>query len=378
MYNKEDLETCYEIIKKGSHSFYAASKILPKKVRDSAIVLYSFCRIVDDAIDDSQVKELSLKKLFVRLEKVYLGKPENCASDRCFTELVRFYEMPKALPLALLEGMQWDTEERKYKSLSELRSYCARVASTVGVMMCVLMRVRDKDILARACDLGVAMQLTNIVRDIGEDARSNRIYIPTDWMKEKNLDIKDFLTSPKPSKELASIAKRLLQEASRLYKRSESGLFGLPTSCQPGIYAARYIYEGIGAHIESVQYDSINQRAITSKSEKITLLAFSFLKTLSSKILPISAVVHAPALREVKFLVNSAQKKNYGNAVALFSGKRLMDVLMELEKNDKKKHLFVNIGKLDDERVHIHFFVRIFGMPRRWVYWISVPYWGLV
>ena len=336
MYNKEDLETCYEIIKKGSHSFYAASQILPKKVRDSAIVLYSFCRIVDDAIDDSQAKLLSLKKLFVRLEKVYLGKPENHASDRCFAELVRFYEMPKALPMALLEGMQWDAEGRKYKSLSELRSYCARVASTVGVMMCVLMRVRDKDILARACDLGVAMQLTNIVRDIGEDARSNRIYIPTDWLKEKNIDLKDFLRSPKPSKELASIAKRLLEEASRLYKRSESGLFGLPTSCQPGIYAARYIYEGIGAHIESVQYDSINQRAITSKSEKITLLAFSFLKTLSSKILPVSAVVHAPALREVKFLVNSAQKKNHGNDMVLFSGKRLMDVLMELEKNDKK------------------------------------------
>ena len=314
MYNKEDLETCYEIIKKGSHSFYAASQILPKKVRDSAIVLYSFCRIVDDAIDDSQAKLLSLKKLFVRLEKVYLGKPENHASDRCFAELVRFYEMPKALPMALLEGMQWDAEGRKYKSLSELRSYCARVASTVGVMMCVLMRVRD----------------------IGEDARSNRIYIPTDWLKEKNIDLKHFLTSPKPSEELASIAKRLLEEARRLYRRSESGLFGLPTSCQPGIYAARYIYEGIGAHIESVQYDSINQRAITSKSEKITLLAFSFLKTLSSKILPVSAVVHAPALREVKFLVNSAQKKSIGDDKVLFSGKRLMDVLMELEKNDKK------------------------------------------
>ena len=238
--------------------------------------------------------------------------------------------------MALLEGMQWDAEGRKYKSLSELRSYCARVASTVGVMMCVLMRVRDKDILARACDLGVAMQLTNIVRDIGEDARSNRIYIPTDWLKEKNIDLKHFLTSPKPSEELASIAKRLLEEARRLYRRSESGLFGLPTSCQPGIYAARYIYEGIGAHIESVQYDSINQRAITSKSEKITLLAFSFLKTLSSKILPVSAVVHAPALREVKFLVNSAQKKSIGDDKVLFSGKRLMDVLMELEKNDKK------------------------------------------
>ena len=336
MYKKNDLETCYEIIKKGSHSFYAASRILPRKVRDSAIVLYSFCRIVDDAIDNSESKALSLKKLLARLEKVYLGKPENYASDKCFAELVRFYEMPKALPMALLEGMQWDAEGKKYKTLSELRAYCARVASTVGVMMCVLMRVREKDILARACDLGVAMQLTNIVRDIGEDARNGRIYIPTDWMKEKNLDITDFIKNPKTSKELGLIAKRLLKEAGRLYKRSESGLFGLPTSCQPGIYAARYIYEGIGGHIEAVQYDSINQRAKTSKSEKITLLAFSFLKTLSSKIAPISAVVHAPALSEVKFLINSAQKEDYRHNLVLFSGKRLMDVLMELEENDKK------------------------------------------
>ena len=116
MYNKDDLETCYEIIKKGSHSFYAASRILPRKVRDSAIVLYSFCRIVDDAIDNSESKALSLKKLLARLEKVYLGKPENYASDKCFAELVRFYEMPKALPMALLEGMQWDAEGKKYKT----------------------------------------------------------------------------------------------------------------------------------------------------------------------------------------------------------------------------------------------------------------------
>ena len=104
MYNKDDLESCYEIIKKGSHSFYAASKILPKKVRDSAIVLYSFCRIVDDAIDDSQAKALSLKKLFFRLEKVYLGKPENHASDRCFAELVRFYEMPESTSNGFIRG----------------------------------------------------------------------------------------------------------------------------------------------------------------------------------------------------------------------------------------------------------------------------------
>lgn len=336
MYNPKDLKECYDIIEKGSHSFYAASKVLPKKIRDSAIVLYSFCRIVDDSIDETTSKDKALKELFKRLDAVYEERPGNNPSDRCFSILVKFYEMPKQLPLALLEGMDWDTREKEYKTLSELRAYCARVASTVGVMMCVLMRVRDKDILARACDLGVAMQLTNIVRDIGEDARNGRLYIPLDWMAKYGLDRRQFLKNPATSKELGQIAKKLLEEARRLYKRSESGLFGLPTSCQPGIYAARYIYEGIGKHIEAVQYDSINRRAKTSRGEKITLLAFSFLKTLTSKISPVSAVVHAPALREVKFLIKSSARQSKKKEMFFFSTKRLMEVLMELEENDKR------------------------------------------
>ena len=336
MYNSKDLKECYDIIEKGSHSFYAASKVLPKKIRDSAIVLYSFCRIVDDSIDETTSKDKALKELFKRLDAVYEERPGDNPSDRCFSILVKFYEMPKQLPLALLEGMDWDTREKEYKTLPELRAYCARVASTVGVMMCVLMRVRDKDILARACDLGVAMQLTNIVRDIGEDARNGRLYIPLDWMAKYGLDRRQFLKNPATSKELGQIAKKLLEEARRLYKRSESGLFGLPTSCQPGIYAARYIYEGIGKHIEAVQYDSINRRAKTSRGEKITLLAFSFLKTLTSKISPVSAVVHAPALREVKFLIKSSARQSKKKEMFFFSTKRLMEVLMELEENDKR------------------------------------------
>ena len=336
MYNAKDLKECYEIIEQGSQSFYAASKVLPKKIRDSAIVLYSFCRIVDDSIDETASKAKALKELFKRLDAVYEEKPQNNPSDRCFSKLVKFYEMPKQLPLALLEGMDWDSQGKEYKSLSDLRAYCARVASTVGVMMCVLMRVRDKDILARACDLGVAMQLTNIVRDIGEDARNGRLYIPLDWMTQYGLNKKKFLRNPTTSDELGNIAKKLLEEARRLYKRSESGLFGLPTSCQPGIYAARYIYEGIGKHIEAVQYDSINRRAKTSGGEKITLLAFSFLKTFTSKISPVSAIVHAPPLREVKFLIKSCYRDSKKKEMFFFSTKRLMEVLMELEENDKR------------------------------------------
>ena len=98
--------------------------------------------------------------------------------------------MPRILPDALLEGLAWDAMGRRYATLSDLRAYSARVASAVGAMMCVLMRVRDRDALARACDLGVAMQLTNIARDVGEDAREGRLYLPTDWLAGAGVDLR--------------------------------------------------------------------------------------------------------------------------------------------------------------------------------------------
>ena len=227
MYNPKDLKECYDIIEKGSHSFYAASKVLPKKIRDSAIVLYSFCRIVDDSIDETTSKDKALKELFKRLDAVYEERPGDNPSDRCFSILVKFYEMPKQLPLALLEGMDWDTREKEYKTLSELRAYCARVASTVGVMMCILMRVRDKDILARACDLGVAMQLTNIARDVVEDKKMNREYIKPDF---ENI-------------------KATLKLAEMFYESSFSSIQKIPFKYKFTIIVARRIYRQIGRKI---------------------------------------------------------------------------------------------------------------------------------
>jgi phytoene synthase len=141
--------------------------------------------------------------------------------------------MPRELPEALLEGLAWDGMERRYASLSDLRSYSARVASAVGAMMCVLMEVRDPHALARACDLGVAMQLTNIARDVGEDARAGRLYLPTDWMEAEGIDIDAFLADPRPSPQIRRIVKRLLAEANRLYFRSEPGIARLPSRRAP-------------------------------------------------------------------------------------------------------------------------------------------------
>jgi phytoene synthase len=159
------------------------------------------------------------------------GAPRMPPADRAFAAIIEEFDMPRALPEALLEGLAWDAMGRRYATLSELRGYSARVASAVGAMMCVLMRVRDAHALARACDLGVAMQLTNIARDVGEDAaRGGFTCRPTGWTRAWPRPRGVSGRSARP--ELAAMSKRLLAEAERLYIRSEAGVGLLPLSCR--------------------------------------------------------------------------------------------------------------------------------------------------
>ncbi|WP_299740216.1 15-cis-phytoene synthase [uncultured Roseobacter sp.] len=302
----DDLEHCREAIRHGSLSFHAASKLLPARVRDPALALYAFCRLADDEVDLKAEKAEAVLRLRDRLDAVYAGRPNDAAPDRAFAAIVEDFEMPRALPDALLEGLAWDAEGRRYQTLSGVRDYSARVASAVGAMMCVLMRVRDADALARACDLGVAMQLTNIARDVGEDALEKRIYLPLDWLEEAGIDVEAFLENPKPTKAIRMMVKRLVMEANRLYIRSEAGVGALPRRCRPGIYGARFIYAGIGGQLTGMGYDSISARARTSKVQKIGWLGQSMLLSAASMIMPRSAVLYAQPLTEVQFLVDAA------------------------------------------------------------------------
>jgi phytoene synthase len=147
-------------------------------VRDSATALYAFCRLADDAIDEGDTetgaRTRALATLAQRLDAAYTGRPHDDPADRAFAQIVAQHHIPRAVPEALLEGFAWDLQGRRYETLADLHDYAARVAGTVGVMMAMLMGVRAPAALARACDLGIAMQLTNIARDVGEDARAGR------------------------------------------------------------------------------------------------------------------------------------------------------------------------------------------------------------
>jgi phytoene synthase len=183
------------------------------------------------------------------------------------------FAIPKRFPLALLEGFEWDAQGRQYETMSQLREYGVRVAGTVGAMMAMVMNVREREQIARACDLGVAMQLSNIARDVGEDARNGRLYLPHGWMREAGLDPVAWLARPRFNAALATVIERVLAEADLLYVRSEAGLAKLPAACRPGMYAARLLYAEIGREVARRGFDSVSQRAVVPWQRKARILA---------------------------------------------------------------------------------------------------------
>jgi phytoene synthase len=326
MIRPEDLAHCENAIRHGSLSFHAASRLLPSSVRDPALALYAFCRLADDEVDEGTQQAGAVLRLQDRLDLAYAGTPRNAPEDRAFAAIIDEFEMPRALPDALLEGLAWDAAEYRYDTLSGVRDYSARVASAVGAMMCVLMRVRDPDALARACDLGVAMQLTNIARDVGEDARMGRIYLPLDWLAEAGIDPQNFTRDPVPDAALRFMVKRLLAEADRLYLRSESGINALPVKARTGIWAARLIYAGIGRQVRQNGYDSITMRARTSVTQKLGWVGQSALRTAFSVMTPKSPIIYARPLDEVAFLVDAASRSKPSQSRSL----AVLDVLADL------------------------------------------------
>jgi phytoene synthase len=329
---QDDLDHCREAIRHGSLSFHAASKLLPARVRDPALALYAFCRLADDAVDLHEEKPAAVLRLRDRLDLIYAGTPRNAPADRAFAAVIEAHEMPRALPEALLEGLAWDAGGRHYRTLSELFDYSARVAAAVGAMMCVLMGVRNADALARACDLGVAMQLTNIARDVGEDARARRIYLPLDWLAAEGLHPEAIFADPLPDDRIRSMVRRLLLQADRLYFRAEAGIPALPFAARPGIFAARHVYAGIGGAIARNGFDTVSYRARTYRAQKVGWLGLSVARAAVSTVMPGSAVLYAPPLAETRFLVEAAARtapETQGRT------DRLLGLFADLEARDR-------------------------------------------
>jgi 15-cis-phytoene synthase len=279
-----DRAACRALIKTGSKSFYTASLLLPESIREAAYALYAFCRLSDDAVDTEARQWDAIARLRRRLDQVYSGNPQTSAADRCLADVVVRFAIPRLSFDYLMEGFEWDVEGRAYETLADLEAYGERVAGSVGAMMASLMGARSPEMAERACDLGVAMQLTNIARDVGEDAANGRLYLPRSLLRAVGVDPDQWLASPVFNLQIASVVNTLLARADTLYPRADQAIARLPASVRPAIYAARLLYAEIGQVVKANGYDSISQRAHTSPGRKAWLVGRALQK--ASKAMP--------------------------------------------------------------------------------------------
>lgn len=289
-----DLALCRQMIRQGSKSFHLASLLLPTEYREHARGLYGFCRMADDLVDSARTPDGAVAELSARLDAIYASAPEPRPEDRAFADVVHRFAIPRAVPDALIEGFAWDAGARHYGTLADVTAYGVRVAGTVGVMMSLLMGERRPQALSRAIDLGVAMQFSNIARDVEDDASLQRVYLPEDWLHQHGLSAAQVRSLPASA---SAVASRLVAEAEHMYDRAASGIAMLPRSCRASINAARLLYREIGREAERIRHRG---RAVVSLRRKLSLLGSAVAQT------PwLSAASDAPCLPEGQFLLDA-------------------------------------------------------------------------
>ena len=284
---KAALAQCRWMISKGSKSFSLAAKLFDRETRDAAFFLYGWCRYCDDQVDQAGKKQNQTELAErVRALKNHTLSAFSFAQQRepvfvALQYIAHRYGIPAHYALELIEGMAMDVRGTRYGTLKELLLYCYRVAGTVGLMMSHVMGLREDSALKHAADLGIAMQLTNIARDITEDAAMGRIYLPLSWLQEAWIP-PDNITAPEHREKLAMLSLRLLREADRYYRSGDVGLWHLSFRSACAVSAARHVYSEIGSLLLRRGARAWDQRAYVMGWLKIWVVLRGVLSLLRS------------------------------------------------------------------------------------------------
>ncbi len=298
------LNSCREIIIKGSKSFSLAARLFDRATHDAAVFLYGWCRYCDDQIDDPgkaenrQDLELRLKALREKTISAFTLAPQREPVFTALQYVVHRYGIPSHYALELIEGMAMDVRGTRYATLRELLLYCYRVAGTVGLMMSHVMGLRDESALRHAADLGIAMQLTNIARDIIADAEEGRIYLPLNWLGEAKIPPDQILQAENRDK-LARLTLRLLREAERYYRSGDAGLWHLSFRSACAVSAARHVYSEIGSLLLKRGPRAWDQRTYVTGARKIWVVTRGILSLIRSAPLRLIQPWSPGALRTV-------------------------------------------------------------------------------
>lgn len=251
-----------------SSTFYLASLWLPAEVRIKVAKLYFFCRYLDDLADKPGSKNQDTIECI--LQDVQHTTNHNPISTKIHS-LIEEYQIPNSVPLALINGIKKDFNNIEIESQKALLNYAYEVAGTVGIMMAHLLGVKSKCAQHHAIDLSIAMQLTNIARDVYEDALLNRRYLPGNWTDEISPNV---ILNPSPS-ETIKINKGIIKviELSKIYYDSGiAGITFLPKEYKPAIIRAAYLYRAIGETILAVNKPFQNTKIKVNKIKKAKIL----------------------------------------------------------------------------------------------------------
>lgn len=284
-----------ETIRKGSSSFAAAAALFDAETRVDAEMLYAWCRYCDDVIDGQELGHGMVAPgpdaARARLEALYAQTRAALAGERAldpnfaaFQRVALRRRIPERYAIELLDGFAMDVAARRYETLEDTLDYCWHVAGVVGVMMALVMGVAPDDLatLRRAQDLGLAFQLTNIARDVVEDAGNGRVYLPAQWLAEAGVPL-DAVAAPEHRAAVFAVTQRLLAVAEPYYASAVAGLSALPWRSAWAIAAARGVYRQIGIEVLKRGPAAWDERVSTSTAAKAWLALQGGIMALSTR-----------------------------------------------------------------------------------------------
>ncbi|HBQ59173.1 MAG TPA: squalene synthase [Balneolaceae bacterium] len=283
---------CRFITKEHAKTFYMATRFLPNKKQRGIFAIYGLCRYLDDLVDEAEdlilnesitIEEVE-EKLYSfkqRLISVYNGRKVNDPILEAFSDTLRQYDISIDLPFLLMEGVKTDLTKSRFQSFDEIYDYSYKVASVVGLMTSEVFGYTDPRALDYAVDLGIAMQLTNILRDVGEDLRRNRIYLPQDELKKFGVSEEELFANQK-SEKFIELMKFQIERAREYYKKADLGISLLSSDSRLPVYLARHNYSRILTKIEENEYNVFNTRAYLNYTEKLSILPRVFMEMKSA------------------------------------------------------------------------------------------------
>ena len=263
-------EYCQQKAASSGSSFYYSFMFLPPNRRRAITALYAFCREVDDVVDECQDLQIASTKLAwwrQEVAKLYTGKPEHPVTQALVPVIAEF-AVPQEQLLEIIDGMEMDLQQSRYLDFKALSLYCYRVASVVGLLAAEIFGAGDRRTQKYAHDLGMAFQLTNIIRDIGEDARRGRIYIPMDELKRFDVPATDILNA-RYSDNFTALMRFQTERAEKYYAQAIAQLPDVDRRSQrPGLIMAA-IYRTLLDEIRRENFQVLHQRIALTPVRKL-------------------------------------------------------------------------------------------------------------